>query len=623
MSLTSPAKRNGRITTLDNLFTELQDAYARGDVAKGIHAITHLIREHKIHSLEPILPIILALNGKPFSLRNHFQFQPLFRLDQPKKLLFKTGRQVGKSQSAAAKLVATAACLPNFKMLFVSPLYEHTRRFSNNYVRPLIDESPIKNLLVGSRLDNSVLQRSFRNGSLILFSFCLLDTIRIRGISADMLVIDEAQDIDPTHIPVIRECLTASLWDCQIYSGTPKTLDNGLQSLWNASSQAEFFIPCQSCGAWNIPAAGYHLEAMIGPLHDHISERYPAIRCHRCRAALFARLGRWVHRRPALAETFAGYHVPQIIMPLHYARYDRWQELLAKQSGAGNMTQYQFYNEVLGEAMDSGQKLVTETHLRNAATLPWKNNPHQPSAEMMQMLRHYKMRVLGCDWGGGGEDGVSFTVLALLGITTTGVIHCLWGKRLLLANEHIQEAAECIRRVRQFNVDLFAHDYTGAGIVRETVMVQAGFELGRMMPIQYIRSAKGDLLRYVPATPMHQRSHYRLDKTRSLLYCCEAIKTGMLQFFQYDGDSPDTPGLMSDFLALVEEKIGTRHAGDIYTITKAAGTTDDFAHAVNLGCAALWHSNGAWPDFAAAAKIAKITPTQLRAINDDYDDDRW
>lgn len=586
---------------------------------QSIATLQRLLAARGLRNLEPLLPLVLSLDGRPFTLKNHFHFQPLFKCDQPRKTIVKTGRQTGKSQSISALLVLLCACIPHFKVLAVCPLYEQIRRLSHNYVRPLIETSPIRALLQHVGTSHSVLQRSFRNGSLMQFSFALLDVTRLRGVSTHLLAIDEFQDIDPAHLPIIAECVTASPWDIRLYTGTPKSLDNIVHGTWLQSSQAEFFIPCQRCGEWNIPSKEYHIDGMIGPLHTHISEQHPAIICHKCRGPLYARLGHWVHRYPNRVEAMSGYHIPQIILPLHYARYDRWQELLAKRAGAGNMTTYQFYNEVLGEAMDAGQKLVTETDLRAAAVLPWKNDPDRPAPEMLARLSQYKMLVMGCDWGGGGEEGVSFTTLALLGLLPTGQVHCLWGKRLLLANDHLLEAKECLQRMTQFGAALLAHDYTGAGVVRETVMIQAGMQPERLMPIQYIRAAAGSLIRFVPATPLHARSHYRLDKTRSLLYVCQAIKTGLLQFFAYDGEDPTKPGLLADFLALVEEKTHSRHAGDIYSIVRILSMTDDFAHAVNLGCVALWHANEAWPNFADAAKIVRLSGPLLRAVgSDDY-----
>lgn len=587
-----------------------------GRTQTNIDRIAHLRRlteQGGLQTLEPLLPLCLNLQGKPYELSDHFPFSPVFKTAMPSTLVLKTGRQVSKSTSLASHGVILSNAVPFFRTLYVTPLYEQIRRFSNNYVRPFIDRSPIKSLWTGTSTENSVLQRSFKNLSMMIFSFSLMDADRIRGVSADKVAIDEIQDMDPDHLPIIREVMSHSSWGLMQLTGTPKSLDNPLEGLWRRSSQAEWFIPCYSCGEWNIPSLEFHIDKMIGPYHDDISEKIPAVVCYNCQHPIFPRQGHWVHRYPQRRWKMAGYHVPQIIMPLHYARPDKWAELLAKREGWGNTTKAMFYNEVLGESVDAGQKLISETELRSAALLPWRNNPDDPSPELLQRLQYYPQRLLAVDWGGGGEDGVSFTTIALLGYTSTGQIHILWGKRLVISQEHLQEAQEVLYWLRRFRCGLMAHDYTGAGTVRETVMVQAGFDLERVMGIQYVRAAASNLMRYVPATPLHNRAHYRLDKTRSLLYTFQAIKLKLVQSFEYDYVNDDNPGLLSDFLALVEEKAESRLAGDIYTITRNPMLTDDFAQAVNIGCAALWHSNRSWPNYAEAAAIGRITPNQILA----------
>jgi len=580
-----------------------------------LFAMRRLSELGAIQTLEALLPLTLTIQGKPYSLHDHFPFSPIFRTRMPKHLLFKTGRQVSKSTSLASHGVLLSNCLPFFRTLYVTPLYEQIRRFSNNYVRPFIDRSPIKTLWSGTSTENSVLQRSFKNLSTMLFSFALLDADRVRGISADKIAIDEVQDFDPDHIPIIKESLSHSDWSLMQFAGTPKSLDNPIEGLWRQSSQAEWVIPCYNggCRQWNIPSMEFHLDAMIGPLHDFISEKTPATVCWKCRKPIHPRHGHWLHRYQNRRWDFAGYHIPQIIMPLHFAKRNKWAELLAKQQGWGNTPINVFYNEVLGESVDAGQKLVSETELRAAAILPWKNRPNQPDVEMIKRLSHYKTRVLAVDWGGGGKEGVSFTALALLGFTNDGKIDVLWGKRLVASQEHLREAAECLHWLRAFRCHFLAHDYTGAGTVRETVLVQAGFDLDRVLPFQYCRSASRGLIKHVPATPVHNRDHFMLDKTRSLLYTFQAVKLGLLRFYQYDFVNDDDKGLISDFLALVEEKTESRLAGDIYTITRNPMLTDDFAQAVNIGCSAIWYVNDAWPNFAAAANIAKISSAQIMA----------
>lgn len=565
-------------------------------------------------SLEPLLPLVLNLNGKPYSLNNHYPFAPLFRVLTPKNQVWKTGRQLSKSTSLAAHGIVVANSIPFFKTLYVTPLYEQIRRFSNNYVRPFIDQSPIKGQWIGTDTENSVLQRSFKNKSLMLFSFALLDADRVRGVSADRIALDEIQDMDPDHIPIIQETMSYSRYAISHFTGTPKSVDNPLEGLYKRSSQGEWFIPCYACGYWNIPSMDHDLDAIIGPFNIHISEKYPGTVCRKCRKPISPRHGRWVHRHPDRRWQFAGYHVPQLLLPLHFSDPEKWNTLLLKREGYGNMTQAQFYNEVLGESIDAGQKLISETELRGACTLGWENKK-EPDPLCRQNLNHYKNRILAIDWGGGGEEGISFTVVTVLGFRHDGTIDVLWGKRLLIGGDHLAEAVECMKWSNYFNCDFVAHDYTGAGTVRETVMVQAGFNLDRVLAIRLVRSATQNLLVYKPPTPINHRAHYSLDKTRSLLYTCQAIKLKQVRFFNYDWASQDSPGLIADFLALVENKAESRMGGDIYTIVRNTLLSDDFAQAVNLGCAAAWHINDAWPNFAQLAGVG-VVPTKVVEAED-------
>ena len=60
----------------------------------------------------------------------------------------------------------------------------------------------------------------------------------MRGLSADMLGIDEFQDVLSDNVPILREALTASDYKLLMYTGTPKTFDNHLEKEWQQSFQA-------------------------------------------------------------------------------------------------------------------------------------------------------------------------------------------------------------------------------------------------------------------------------------------------------------------------------------------------------------------------------------------------
>jgi hypothetical protein len=598
-------------TVLGDLEQAERDGRDISDVDRII-SVRKLCELGSIQTLEPLLPLMFNLNGKPYSLYDYFPFSPVFRTRMPTNLVVLAARQVAKSTSLAADGVAVSNAIPHFATLFVTPRYEQIRRFSTEYVGAFIKQSPVRDLWTSTETTGNVLLRTFSNGSRMFFSFALLDVDRIRGISVKKVGIDEAQDMDPDHIPIIRETMSASKeYGITQVTGTPKTLDNFIHGEWKRSTQSEWFTPCYACGKWNIASLEHHLEAMLGPLREDISEASPGTVCYHCRKPINPRYGRWVHRHPDRRWDRLGLHVPQPIMPLHYAIKKKWGELLQKRDGAANTAPHVFINEVLGESSATGNQLVTLPDLQAAAELPWENRPLDPDEQIMERLRGYRTTVLGIDWGGGGEDGVSFTVLSLLGFRPDGKIDVLWGRRLLNPHEHIQEAREILGYFQKFNPTFIAHDYTGAGILRETFLVQAGVPIERILPIQYVRSATHSLMNYHPATPQHQRDYYTLDKTRSLLYTTSAIKLRIVRFFKYDYKSDDVPGLLHDFLALIDEKRPGTHAGDIYLIKRATGFTDDFAQATNIGCAAIWHANDAWPNFAIGANY-RLTPSQVR-----------
>jgi len=575
----------------------------------------HIMNKSGNTTLKPLLPLLLSIKGKPYHLHDHFPFAPFFRTRMPKMTLLKTGRQVSKSTSLASQGVLFSNCIPHFSTLYITPLFEMIRRFSQNYVAPFIETSPVGKLFSGQSTVNNVLQRTFKNRSQMIFSFAYLDAERTRGISADKNVIDEVQDLDITFLPIIHETISASqAWGLIQYAGTPKTMDNTIERLWIDSSMAEWMIQCPrgGCGHWNIPALEYDLLKMIGPVHDNISNKCPGIVCAKCQKPVNPRppyqggTGRWVHRHQDRRWSFAGYHVPQIIMPMHYADQEKWQALIDKRDGRGNTPIHVFYNEVCGESWDSGSKLVTVTDLRKAACLSWECRVDSARDH----IDGYLHRFCAVDWGGGGVNKgksdlalQSYTSIAVCGLRPDGRVDVIYGFRSLHPHNHVREAKIIMGIMSTFRCSHLVHDYTGAGTVRETVIRQAGLNLNNVLPVAYTGSAKGSLVSFKPATDDHPRHHYTMDRNRALNYCCQFIKSGVLRFFQYDYRGSSDVGLMHDFLNLIEDKKESGGGRDSYKILRDPSGPDDFAQAVTMGTMMLFQIRGQWPDLSAYEDI--------------------
>ncbi len=588
------------------------------DHTRRLMVANHLLSKTGRVSLRPILPLLLQLKGQPYHLKDHFPFEPFFRTRMSKRTLLKTGRQVSKSTSLAAQGVLFSNCIPYFSTLYVTPLFEMIRRFSQNYVRPFIETSPVMKLFSGYTTINSVLQRSFKNRSQMIFSFAYLDAERTRGIPADKNVIDEVQDMDISFLPIIHETMSGSVdWGLTQYAGTPKTLDNTIEQLWLDSSMAEWLIKCPhgGCGVWNIPALEYHLLDMIGPWHPDISEKNPAVVCHKCRKPINPRSGRWVHRYAKRRWKFAGYHVPQIIMPMHYANPEKWEVLLGKKAGKGNTPLHVFLNEVCGESYDAGAKMVTITDLKRAASLPWENKLEEARAN----IGEYIYRICAVDWGGGGvnsknkvdEKYRSYTTVAVMGMLPDGKIHVIYGYRSLHPHAHVREARIILGIMSHFRCSHLVHDYTGSGSVRETVIKQAGLPLERLVPVALEGANRTGLFVYKKASDLQPRAHYQCDKAWSLNLVCQMIKSGYIRFFMYDHHSSNDPGLLHDFLHLIEDKSDTGGL-DSYKILHDPAGPDDFAMAVDIGTMALCRMSGKWPDIADAEQI-EISAEGMRA----------
>jgi hypothetical protein len=418
---------------------------------------------------------------------------------------------------------------------------------------------------------------------------------------ANGIAVSNCQDMNREFIPIIDETMSHSAWTIRQMTGTPKTEENTLTNLFRESSQCEWFVPCMHCTeggnpTWNIPSREFHIEKMIGPWHENISEQQPATICHKCGKPISPRMGRWVPREQERHPYYAGYHVPQIIMPLHFADPVKWKRLVDKRAGKFGTAPYQFWNEVLGTPYDTASKLVTMTELRAACMADRKN-----TIQAAQSKKGYRMTCLTADWGGGGKDETSFTTLSYMGIRPDGKIEVLWGKRLMTPHAHLKEARQVLEYWNLLRPDFFVHDYTGSGTLRETFIVQAGVPAIKILPMAFIHAAKGAPVYHVAPTPQHPRHHYRVDRPRLLLNACAAIKLGVMDFFEWDWENQESPGLISDFLALIEEKTTTMAAGERYLIRKQDGLRDDFACAVSMGATAFWYVTKAWPDFSRAA----------------------
>ena len=533
-------------------------------------------------------------------LLRHFVMEPIYALKTPRRTIYKTARQVSKSTGLAASRILRSAIIPHFSSLYVAPLYIQTTRFSTLVLRPMLKTSPIRSLLIeGAGVLDNVLQLQMSNGSVQHFSFAFHDAERIRSISADSVDLDEIQDLNPDFIDVIESTMDASDWGIRRYFGTPKTSDNLIQTLFDDSSAAEWVTRCSGCNRDNIATTGHHLM-------DMIQAQGPS--CYKCGKLLDPATGHFEHERPELRVKFAGYHVPQAIMPFHYANPDKWLELYTAKT---KMSPVRFLNEKCGESCDVMATLISKPDLVKASVLPWKNTDNDDK-DLAKLVRQYPQLTLGVDWGGYGAEGVSYTAFVLLGHHTDGKIDVLRMRRLVQTTGNDYEVKRIIEMASRGHIYRMGHDYNGAGATRETLLIHAGFPIEGIVPLAYTGNNTQAIANYQPPGGVVARGYYRVDKPRAVMLVAECIKKGIIRFPKFDSwniREGDVQSLADDFLAVAEDHVELDRASSVIVIRKKPGRCDDVLHALVYGALAYWQTEQRYPDIAFAAGIA-VTPTQ-------------
>ena len=541
------------------------------------------LHEGVLSSYLPLLPFI-RIDGEPMTLDNHYPMEPFFRLKLPRRIVFQCARQVGKSISLAVRGLLDSSCIPNFHTLFIQPRYDQIKRFSNNYVRTIINDSILGQTVFDPSKEQSILQRSFRNGSNMYFSYSLLDADRCRGFAVAKCAFDEAQDIQHEFIPIIGETMSAQTkYGFYQFSGTPKTIDNTLNVLFDESSKAEWIIKC-GCGKHNIPNLDNDILKMIGK-HTCI--------CSKCGKPLDITTGNYVHANTKQINSFRGYHVSQITHPLHAGYPAKWAELLYKME---TYPEAKFYNEILGEPCDEAVKPLTEGDIRKA------------SNGLLNILKNatkergkYDAVVMGVDWSGYGADNLSTTALAVVGIIPgSEIVHCIYCERFKSGLTPEEEARILVDYAHQFRITYFAHDFTGAGMIREATIVQRGYPAEQIIPFQIVHApiAQNIINYYQPA--QGGRHCYNIDKTRSLMVLFEMIKRQKVTLPDWEKNKGQTKDILRDLLNIIQETRETPRGGEFTLMLKSPNHTDDFAHALNFACAAIWHVRGRYPSLVTS-----------------------
>lgn len=392
----------------------------------------------------------------PFSFEGR-QYLKLPYDTSARRTLFKCGRQVEKSTFLGNKSLAYACVYNAFNILYVSPTNQQTKVFSQDRLKEPIETSDSLKAWTTTKLSDNVFLKKFINRSQITLRYAYHNADRTRGIPADLILIDELQDVITDNIPVIEECASHSPHKLFMYSGTPKSYDNAIEHYWSEfSTQNEWVVPCDHHGTPKDPSSWHWNILGEGNLGSE------SLICDKCGKPIFSMRpeSRWASMNPNVRlspqqgglgdKAYEGFRIPQVMVP-----WLEWNEILVKHQ---TYPRSQFYNEVLGQSYDSGTRPLTRQDVMD-------NCEH--TILMSESVLHETRLSLsagnpvfaGIDWGTG--EG-SYTVLSLGAYVKPGLFCIFYIHRFEGQDTEPQRQLDIIDElIKTWNVNVVGTDYGG------------------------------------------------------------------------------------------------------------------------------------------------------------------
>lgn len=494
------------------------------------------------------------LKGDPFDYKGKDYLEAVIDND-PAKMVFKTCRQAEKSTNLSNRIGSNMVKNSKYRVTYIAPVWKQAKTFSKDRMIPLFTSSPfLKENYASGKLCSLAVENIVLNNysTLYIRSTFGSGADSIRGLSNDELYYDEIQDILWDDVPVINECLSHSEYINEyggrgriVYAGTPKTYDNTIEYLWQASTQNILGVKCD-CGKW-----------IIGGNFENISDE--GFRCHHCGRILDVRglKKEWIrtYEKHPKNHPIEGFHLSQLMMP-----WIAWSEIINKFKGKDAYPTHRFINEVMGYSYDNSSKVFTMTDFKEKYIVKREGIDSFGDAQSLFGNRAPTLYA-GLDWGTGGLSKTTLTIWVM----TEGRFVPIFMKKFLGGEAEGSYPTDFVTRLMSENPNMkIGLDY-GAGF----------FENGRIMEafghdrvkVYYHSGSQKKILQFSHATKF-----FTTNRTEVMTKFFTEIKNrGVMFYGNYDMYMDFIP----DFLAInLEYNTALRK----YMYTHSPSNPDDTVH---------------------------------------------
>lgn len=473
---------------------------------------------------------IFYLNGNPlkmpFDSMRHLY--PIYNRPSNATLL-KFGRQTHKSTTVANKTVLPCLKYENYHSLYVAPTGNQVSVFSTDKLDGAIKGSPVigENYL-NTQTKNQITYKELANGSKIYLRSAFHTADSIRGISSDQTSLDEIQDICSDHIAVIEQSMGHSLakwkymkeqipnlpmhlFNCRLYAGTPKTIENTMEKYWDKSTQNEWIIKCtnQGCGKYN-----YIDEENIGPT---------CLICRKCGKPIYYENGQWISMNKA--GFIEGYRLPQIVLKWINDSSNPMAWKINVIDTRSIYSSEKYANEVLALPYAAARHPISVPEL--AACCEDYDMVTEETYDLNPLLKGVTLITGGIDWGKGDTaSGTSYSVLSI-GAYIKGKFKTIFVKKYIgKMSEPLLQIEDMLRIIFKFECRLVIAD-TGDGRTSNAMMVE------KLGPTKFSEVYEHGTIRQKIRWDK-EKGHYIINRTRIMTDYMMDIKRTDVGFFKYD-----------------------------------------------------------------------------------------
>lgn len=505
-------------------------------------------------TVEEIAQKFVTFEGEPFSLEEHTPYKFILSAPFP-NIVIQSGRQVAKSTYLSIKLILESIANKYFRSMFVTTSEMQMNDFSRSRMSKVLNDSKMisKLFFSGKNTMDNIAYKQLKNSSEIFFRYASDNADRIRGISANLLTIDECQDINPDIVPVIQEVLTATKRPYFFRTGTPKTEEHYLTWAYNkAEVKHEWVIPCPECRIYNIPDLD-----IVGKNH---------LVCKKCGNRIYAKAGHWHTNTPNpyvnwsddaednwRVRTYA-FRIPQLIIPHVTDTPQQWAQLKWKLK---NYNDERLNNEVLGLPYSLGARLIAREELNELCEEETylEERPGPTSVK-------YPVKIAGIDWTGGGKSGKSRTSLVIIGWNPTfKKVKILYYKIYPISNPitNVEDIARILLDYHRLGRGIIIGADAGEGAVANGLLNQllTGKKNGDKAMHTFMFGNYRRIMQYDKHT-----EHIQVNKTAALdTFFFQMIKQRQMRFCK----SEQMQELFDHFLAEYETVTSSNHPIKIWT----------------------------------------------------------